>query len=487
MNARWLSWSVRTLSALVLVLALLCALALLLLSTNFGTRFLWRMAQPVALAAGVQLQGEIGAGSLLDGLRLQNFSLNRDAGAGGALTLQVQEFTLTWQPGALFSGRLQIDSVHVQGISGGFRASTLPSTPSAPLTREQLHAWLFELPLDIALDSVSLSGVSFTVGESQIGTESLQFSAYLNHDMLRLDGFDWRWQPYGLSAALQLDAAFALNGALNWNASAANVDYSGALTLGGTLDALTLTHQLNAPQTITSNITLNPGLFAGQSLSFTLQSEAAALDLSTWGVNGARLSSVSLNASGTPAALSAQAALSASYPALPDTNATLTLRWQDGTLTLDALQVLNPELDFALSGAVIPAPLQVQLDWRLNRLDPGARFPTLQLTGVSGNGAVNLAQNPEALLTTIDIASLSGALNGLPLTIQGNAALRGALPEQVTLNAQSGDNRLELNGGMSDTLDLRWNLQAPDLSQLWTELNGTISGAGEISGAPQAP
>jgi translocation and assembly module TamB len=483
---RWVKWGAAT---VVTLLAVLLLTLLVLLSTEFGARQGWKLAQPLAAAAGVQLGGELTEGTLLDGLRLQNLSVQQQGSDGSALTLQIRQFAFAWQPWRLLSGQLQIDNVSLQGVSGTYRAAAQPEPPppSEPLIREQLQAQLFELPVTIAVDAVAVTNVNFAVGETEIGTDVLQFAVHLDHQALALDGLTWGWQPHGLDGSLRLDASFAASGTLNWRTAVDGLDYAGALTLGGTLDALTLTHQLTAPQAITSNGTVNPGLFAGQTLSFTLRNAADALDLAPWGVADARLAGVTLEASGTPDAVKVQAALTASYPQLPDTNATLALRWQDGTVVLDSLQVLNPELDFAVTGSVVPSPLQGQLTWNLNRLDPGARFPSVQLTGVTGNGAVGFAQDAAGLVTTLDITALDGTLNDLPLAINGNAALRDALPEQLMLTARSGDNLLELSGGMADTLDLRWNLQAPQLTQLWADLRGTLSGEGVVSGTLEAP
>ncbi|MDR0781860.1 MAG: translocation/assembly module TamB domain-containing protein [Pseudomonadales bacterium] len=483
---RWLIWSAAT--ALVLLAGLLSVL-LVLLGTEFGARQSWKMAQALAARSGVQVAGELSAGTVLDGLRLQNLSVQQTGSDGSALTLQIRQFAFAWQPRRLLLGNLQIDSVSLQGLSGSYRAAPQPASPApaAPLTRDALQAQLFALPLVITVNALALTNVNFTVDDTQIETDVLQFAAHLDHQALTLSDLAWISQPQSLDGALRLDSTLALDGTLNWRSAVGGLDYAGVLTLGGTLDTLTFNHQLRAPQAITSNGTLNPGLFAEQTLRFTLQSVAQALDLSPWGLRDAHLAGLSLDASGTPEAITLQAALSASYPQVPDTSATLALRWQEGTLLLDALHLRNPELDFAVTGAVTPAPLQGQLNWNLDRLDPGERFPAVKLQDVTGNGTINIFQNAAELLTTFDIAALGGMLNELPLALSGKAVLRDAVPEQLALMARSGDNQLELSGGITDALALRWTLQAPRLAQLWTDLRGELSGAGVVSGTLAAP
>src|SRR5690606_20155176 len=290
-----------------------------------------------------------------------------------------------------------------------------------------------------------------------------------------LSDFTWGWQPHGLEGALRLDSDLALDGNLAWRTAVARQDYAGALTLGGSLDSLTLEHQLTAPQTVVSSAMVEPGIFAGQTLRFDLRTDAETINLATWGVEGAIVSDIALVASGTPEDAELNLSLSAIYPELPQTLATLAVRWQNDQVLIDGLQLSNPELDFNVTGSLEPTPLQADISWRLDRLDPGERFPSVQLVGVTGSGTVQVQQEGESFLTQAEITNLGGTLNGLPLTIQGTAALRDALPEELNVSARSGDNQIEVTGGITDVLDLRWDLQAPQLNQLWTALRGTVA------------
>ncbi len=483
---RWAKWS---LTSVATVLAMLVLVLLLAVSTNFGARYVWRFAQAISTSAGVPLSGDLVEGRLMERVQLQNLRMQQQGENGSALNLQIRQFTLQWRPWLLFGGRLQVDRIDVQGVSGTFVPGTdsEPEPPGEPLTHERLREQLFGLPVAIHVDAVSVANVDFSVGETRIGTDVLRFSARLDESALVLDSLTWGWQPHGVSGALRLDSDFLAQLELDWRTAVAGLDYRGVLNVTGSLDELALEHRLQAPQQLLSTGTLEPGMFEGQTLRFDLHNEASAIDLAVWGVEGAGLADVRLDASGTPEAVVLDASLVASYPELPDTTATLALRWENEMVLLDGLQLNNPELEFNVTGSVAPTPVAAQLAWRLDRLDPGERFPSVQLVGVTGNGTVEVRQEGEAFLTRVEIAELGGSLNDLPLAIEGTAALRDALPEQLDLSARSGDNRLELTGGMSDTLALQWNLQAPQLDQLWTALRGNISGTGSIEGTLEAP
>src|SRR5690606_6665257 len=150
------------------------------------------------------------------------------------------------------------------------------------------------------------------------------------------------------------------------------------------LDELTLSHTLSAPQTLVTSGTVIPGMFAGQTPTLALRHESAAFALAPWGVADLNLTALALDTNGTPEDLRATGSVVVHYPdVVPDTTVALALHWLDDTLTVEQLRADNTELAIAVTGTVVPEPLAATMDWTLERLDPGARVPQLNLTGVS--------------------------------------------------------------------------------------------------------
>ena len=483
---RWVKWTVATTTTLVAALLLS---VLLIISTEAGARLIWKMAPPLAASAGVQLTGDLTDGSLVEGLRLQNLRVQQQGADGSSLTLQIRQLTSSWQLWQLFGGQLQVDRIAIQGVSGTYTPAENPPAPppSEPLTHDNFRELLFGLPVSIELDAVSIANVDFNVGESNVGTDVLSFALSLDESALTLRDFTWGWQPHGLNGGLSLNSDFVLDGALNWRTAVDGLDYTGALTLGGSLDSVDLAHQLLAPQVVATTANIEPGIFAGQTLHFDLTNSADRIDLATWGVDGAAISQLRIDANGSLDLVTATASLVASYPDVPDTTANLQVRWQDGRVEVDGLKLDNPELELNVAGSLQPSPLEAEFTWSLDRLDPGERFPTVQLVDVTGNGAVQITDDAGEMVINASIARLGGILNDRPLAIDGDTTIRDALPEQLQLSARSGDNHIEITGGITEVLDLRWDLQAPQLSQLWTALGGTVTGEGVVSGTLEMP
>ncbi|PUE00552.1 MAG: DUF490 domain-containing protein [Candidatus Sedimenticola endophacoides] len=128
--------------------------------------------------------------------------------------------------------------------------------------------------------------------------------------------------------------------------------------------------------------------------------------------------------------------------------------------------------------------------WRLElegrELDPGLLLPELPgriALRLRGEGAL-----PEqGLESTLDLERLNGTLRGYPLQGSGSARLVG---DELTLHGitlSTGENRVEAEGRIGRTLDLRWRLDAPALDQAWPGLSGHLRGQGTLSGTPGNP
>ncbi|MGF1644306.1 MAG: translocation/assembly module TamB domain-containing protein [Thiotrichales bacterium] len=152
---------------------------------------------------------------------------------------------------------------------------------------------------------------------------------------------------------------------------------------------------------------------------------------------------------------------------------TLNGKLLEGTLRLEGNARWQPEIvwQVALSG---------------QGLNPGAHWPELPgKLALQVQSAGTLTADGPAL--SAEIAELSGTFRGQPVRGQGDLDLRGTTLDLRDLRLTSGDARLEANGRLADTWDLRWNLSMPDLARLAPGLSGAIQGNGTLGGNPTQP
>lgn len=131
--------------------------------------------------------------------------------------------------------------------------------------------------------------------------------------------------------------------------------------------------------------------------------------------------------------------------------------WQDGF-----------NWDAALTGKQInPAPFAKE--W------PANLEVALTSKGELAAGKTNVA---------LAITQLQGKLREYPVDVKGQGDWNGKLLALQALDARVGDNRLQATGNAGDKLAVEWQLDAPDLTQLYPKIQGKAKGNGILRGLP---
>lgn len=154
---------------------------------------------------------------------------------------------------------------------------------------------------------------------------------------------------------------------------------------------------------------------------------------------------------------------------------------------------LHLEVDAARLSVTGEAHWSPELRWNLrlsgDDLDPGLIDPRLA-------GRLNLRAATEGRLdaetgaaASLELERLDGRLRDYPVSARGSARVsEGRRLTSPGLEARLGANRLELRGEAAlDTADLHYRLDAPELSALWPELRGRLTGQGRLAGHWQRP
>jgi translocation and assembly module TamB len=88
---------------------------------------------------------------------------------------------------------------------------------------------------------------------------------------------------------------------------------------------------------------------------------------------------------------------------------------------------------------------------------------------------------------TAQIERLDGNVMGNPLAAQGLITVDDQNIQIKNLKARSGKNTLDVNGKASEPFDLAWSLQGNNLSQVLKDLQGQLSGSGQLQGTIKQP
>ena len=83
---------------------------------------------------------------------------------------------------------------------------------------------------------------------------------------------------------------------------------------------------------------------------------------------------------------------------------------------------------------------------------------------------------------SLNLTQLQGKLREYPVDIKGQGDWNGKLLNVKALNALVGDNRLQASGQATDKVEVKWQIDAPKLTQLYPKLNGNAKGNGVLVG-----
>ncbi|HKJ95471.1 MAG TPA: hypothetical protein VKA32_07575, partial [Gammaproteobacteria bacterium] len=140
------------------------------------------------------------------------------------------------------------------------------------------------------------------------------------------------------------------------------------------------------------------------------------------------------------------------------------------------------------SGRVAWAPrLSWDVDLQADALDPSGVVP--QLPGkVNGHLAVKGDVPDNGWSLAVDIKGIDGTLRGYPLKLNGGVSHdAGGAWRFRDVVLRTGDNRVRIDGGLSDTWNLDADLALNRLAALWPGLGGHVKGSVKVSGATTTP
>ena len=465
---------------LLLIPLLLIGALLALLGTRAGN--VWLLDR-----AGPYLPGELSVenwrGNLLAGVDVGTLHY-RQGEAGQALDVALSDLHLELAPGELFGGWLVIRALRAEQITLTLPAGEPPEPDAPPFELPDSLA----LPLGVRIETLSVG--RFTLGgESPLHLdriEARELAAWrkLNLPRVALSVADTRLHA-NLSGPLS--TPYDLRGELDWRRPAAPdaiPQTAGRLRFNGTPEAVSVEHVLSAPAQLITQGEL--GYRDGQ-VHLDLRHHWPAQPLPVETPVPARLGEGELTTRGTldSVRLEGQTTLTADGRPLA-----LTLAGDAGLegLTLDTLSLKNEGQSLTLSGRL---NYQNGLAWNLDaqgqHLDPATLAPawpgdlTLKArTQGHWRGADDWA-------LTADPLSLTGTLQGDPVTLNGQARQDTGGDLTVTLNGRWGADRLSARGRVGDTLNLDGTLNIERLTRWYAPARGRLQADWRLRGPLNAP
>lgn len=497
-------------SALAVFLLLLSLLAMVsaIVVTEPGSR--WFLSQ-----AEKYLPLELGEvkGNLLTGLDLSYVDYRIEENGQLQQRYRAENVSFRWQPLALLYSAVSVQSLSADSINALLPpiadAEPLPApwpTLMLPVRIELGHVQLDDIQVRrIQLNQppqsiVSLKRVS---GSVSLGTFNLRLTdvAVVADDYSVIVG-GRAGLRYPYSARFDVQWQFALP---ETDARPQPELYSGRAEAEGDIEQLEIAHRLVSPLEIESHISFTPNLsqppgpiaqVATPYADITSEWPAQAL-LQNWFPEGAAIPVVGgrLHAQGWLDEYQAELAAEVNYADIPPVTLGARTRGDLKHIDIDELIVqLQDAKDAAdsatrasVAGAVAWTPA---LNWNLAvkaaDLDPSrylAEWPGRLQLQFNTRGGIDAA----GLRVQIEQLNLHGQLRAFEVHAEGDARFDGERWQSEEFLLALGANHLRLHGTVGEQFDLQWRLDAPLLTQLDTQLEGSLFTNGTLSGTRNDP
>ncbi|KJS08006.1 MAG: hypothetical protein VR73_07330 [Gammaproteobacteria bacterium BRH_c0] len=493
-------WAARALMVLAGLALLLVFTLYLLLDTRRGTHWLLELALP-------QAQFESLTGTLSRGIRISGFELSLDA-----VDIRIGQLQGQWSLLDVLGGQLPIQRLAVTDLSITLHPSAEPSEPGP---------WpSLALPFPVNLAAGEISNLSITQGEDTQHIDHIALQANsgpLQLHIIRLKvtrNGDEGDANLSLSGRIGNSAPYPFELAIDWDLAPPDAaPVAGRGTVSGNLAAFRLDHELLQPYAVgtsgEASLAFDPqrASIDPATIHLTLDNQWSKLKLP---LEQAVESEGTLHISGSWD--SYQFELQSRLTGLPDQNRPAPEEEAEGTLdTIVAATLAEPgHIQASGSGQQLQLELtQLRVDTTAGKIAASGQFDggqplswVLKLSVSELQAGLFAPDWPAVISTdlqtrgqwqgqeyqaTLAIASLNGDIFGETIAGHGDISLSNERQVIDKLTLSLGDNSINIDGEIADTLALNWQLEAPDLAQIYPPIAGAATATGSLSGTLDEP
>lgn len=470
---RFILWFLALLAMVVLVVPLSLYLTL---RSEAGSRALLTWAQSFS---PVTLTFSDTQGNLLQGMIFSDFELTLDSTRVNASNLDI-----AWQPQKLWVGSLSLQHVDIQNLV----IQTTEQNDSGNRSWPEIN-----LPLELWVDSLRIDGMILDGSEL---FQQFEFSGGIAGSSLSLENLSLQRQTEQLAVRgqVELRRPYPLSLQLDWQYQLQNQNWEGAADLSGDLERLEATHQLTSPYQIQSSLIVRqqlpevPSELSLDQISF--QGEHHAMELNLRNILGevGLISNLALVTNGSMEAVDLDVQGQVDLPWAGTSQISAVAHYQPELLAIERLGVDTQRGQLTALGAYDLEAQSINLsevrlvDIRLTE-DISALQAELEL-------GVDLA---EGLAVEADIREASLEQESQLFIASGLIQYQADQLTTPGLTLTNETNRASVRGQLFPLLNIRWQLDGPDLGGVVEAFSSVerarlaLSGTGAVTGEFAAP
>ena len=470
---------------------LLTALTLFVITENGSRRIGEMVIARINQIDGLSLQVGNIEGNLLNGLLLDRVRFGNNTVNASVAVLQA-----SWNPYSLLSGNFYLSDLTLNALDLELLGSDDAETDSLEKLVDQFNFESFGV--GVSIDNLYINQAVIRDSQQRYLIQNFAAAIELSQQQLEFTKFELEVTPMTLSgqAVISLTPKIPVQASIDWQYLEPILDLfesaSGTARIEGDLTSLSIEHQLLTPLQIRSEGVAIDAL-GGDSRQIEFLHTADALVLPFDSLSSTEFENVSLNSRIDTNVIELDLKTTVMDQRLPslDISALGVLQLQQRSLSISELEIAVLEGRIEGAGQLSWADgVSGQASYELFDQAPLAYFEMdipVNLTSVSSRGEVRYQLSDESQRVDLQIESLDGQLQDYPLRGNGNLSFVDGELQINQLRLETSDNQLNLLGSYGETLEVEWEIVAPELNQFSNALSGSASGSGSIAGTLESP
>lgn len=473
----------RLLIGLTLLITSVLSVSFWLVATESGLYWAYQKAQP-HLPNSLSVTGL--SGKIIGPLTIQEIKYELQS-----QLVNARKISLSWNPWALLHtsvdvSDLQIESLDIIILESTGSAAEPPSSPS------------ISLPFDFGLDGVKINDINIRRANDLYKIDQISVAATLQTKGLLIKQLMVNSENLNINMTGKIDPVenYPHDIDLSWDATlASGAQIQGQGNITGDIKSTQLSQNLTGAVQMTLGLELQELL---TQLSWQSELEVTHID----------------------SALIASILIDNKFPPLMDrlrltANGDIRSARISGQLQANAPEFGPFKADFKLSslqgermfkGISVEALTINAAQGQLSAIGEFGWLPALSwnadISVAGGNPVTLLPQWPgdiEAqlisqgeikngkLIASANISQLQGQLRGYPISLKSQLLWKNNGLNISQFEFNSGDTRLNVEGRVSKTLNLRWSLDSDNLAELYPQAQGKLTANGKLSGVRESP
>jgi|GEM_PF-1482121 translocation and assembly module TamB len=387
-----------------------------------------------------------------------------------------------WRPAALFTGRLSVKKLYINGLT-----AQLPQSQEEKTKKEKTDTSL-SLPIQLTMQNISLHHISIQQGDAApINIQRSDLNAISSGQTITIHQFKLDSAPYffSLKGKISLEAPYTTDitgKLLNNTRYFSNVSTS--VHLRGDTKKVTLSAHTAAPYKGELNAEIDHPLQHGK------VNVHGSWDNIIWPLANEQFISIGqgkLSVTGTLKNYLTTLSTNLNGSALPSSELKLDGSGNWESFKIHTLHIKTLTGTLSGNGQITWAP---HVAWQLHL--EGARLnPAIHWNNWPGSINFKLASNGsiinEQAAYEVDLDALSGSFNHLPLSGSAKVIAKNnkikIQPSLIVL----GKNRLQAQGTLGKTLNLSWDAAIQQLNVFDKQATGQILSKGTVTGSAKQP